>query len=273
MAVLETFLAAGRNGVDFSLRITRQSQAHRVAEQLSLPDFPASLLAEDDSPVSSLWLEFDLGREAGSCPAPVLCAGLRGRVAPEWVAGSLLPRLHGQPLSGRQREIVERCCEAIPAEAHLLYAFSLRARGAGEVRLEILGLDAEGILRYLRETAPHTLDAVSAVLPLFADTERLHVSLDIGEQISPRVGIEGSYQRLHPGWRDLFDRLEAAGLCSPEKRDAVFAWPGHDSFGTGLFCVRALSHVKVVACSGRPPEAKVYLLFTPFRKQPAPGER
>lgn len=279
MAALEAPLAAGRSGVDFSLRITQRSQARRVAERFFFPCFPVSLLdgeKEEAAPVSSLWLEFDFSREAGLYPVPVLCAGLRDRVAPDWVAGWLLPRLCGRPLAERQRGLVELCCQAIPPEARLLYAFSLLARGRGEVRLEILGLDAEGILRYLRETAPHTEAAVSEILPLFAGTERLHVSLDIGEQISSRVGVEGSFQRLphrEPGWQELFGRLVAAGLCSPEKRDAVFAWPGHDSFRNGLFCVRSLSHVKVVSCSGRQPEAKVYLLFTPFRKQPVPGER
>ena len=74
-------------------------------------------------------------------------------------------------------------------------------------------------------------------------------------------------------WKALFDRLVEAGLCTVAGRDGVFAWPGHDSFwtdpghwplpggGIGGYCVRALSHVKLVTRPETAPEAKVYLLF------------
>jgi hypothetical protein len=290
LAALEARLAPGRGAVDLSLRITRPGQARWLAERLQSQHLQTLLLrwAEEGktSPVSSLWLEFDLGREAGSMPSPVVCASLRDRAEPGWIAGSLLPSLHGKPLADRQRELVESCCAAIPEEARLLYVFSLLPRGNDEVRLEILGLDLQSVIRYLRQTAPHAVDPAAEILPLFETMERLHVSLDIGERISSRIGIEGSFRRLphrEPGWREIFARLVERGLCSPEKRDAVFAWPGYDSFWTapeawpagagqvGLACVRSLSHVKVVSSPGQEPEAKVYLLFTPFKKPPAPS--
>ncbi|MFY9822006.1 MAG: hypothetical protein WAM82_11540 [Thermoanaerobaculia bacterium] len=276
-------MARGRATVDLSLRVTRPSQARLLATRFQ-PLAPLLLRwAEDneDSPVSSLWLEFDL--ESGLSTVPIACAGLRRRVEPGWVASVLLPGLHGKPLTRRQRELVELCCEAIPEGARLLYAFSLLPRGAGEVRLEILGLDPPGVIRYLRRTASHAVEPVAEALPLLADAERLHVSLDIGEQVSPRVGLEGSFRRLphrEPRWGQLFDSLVARDFCSPEKRDAALAWPGSDSFwtapatwpagarGTGISCVRSLSHLKLVCAAGQRPEAKVYLLLTPFRRPP-----
>jgi hypothetical protein len=285
MVALEARLARGCAAVDLSVRITRPAQARFLAKQLQSQPLEPFLLhwseESETSPVSSLWLEFDL--DAGRSPLPIACAGLRGRVEPGWVAGVLLPSLHGRPLTHRQRELVELCCEAIPDDARLLYAFSLLPRGAGEVRLEVLGLDPPGVIGYLRRTAPHTVEPVAAALPLLAEAERLHVSLDIGEQISPRVGLEGSFRRLphrEPRWSQLFDSLIARDLCSPEKRDAVIAWPGSDSFWTapatwpaaarraGLFCVRSLSHLKLICVAGQRPEAKAYLLFTPFRRPP-----
>ena len=293
MSALEIRLGTAAAVVDLSLRLTRPAQARWMAEHTASPQLRTLLLrwsgdwAENDL-VSSLWLEFDLDRESF---LPSVCAGLRAPAEPGWVAGTLLPRLHGGTLNGEQRQLIELCCAAIPPEARLLYAFSLRSRGAGEVRLEVLGLDPAGILRYLERTAPPTREQVSAVLPLFAGVERLHLSLDIGdvgERISPRVGIEGSFVRLphrEPRWRELFDRLEDWGLCSPEKRRAVFAWPGYDSARTaagpwppgvkeeGVRCVRSLSHVKVVTFPGRRPEAKVYLLVTPLRPSPPRRDR
>ncbi|MFL6193860.1 MAG: hypothetical protein ACJ75H_06785 [Thermoanaerobaculia bacterium] len=296
VAALEARLAPGVDVLDLSLRITRPRQAREVAERLPAGPLRAFLLdwaeAGDASPVSSVWLELDADRMAGGGPPePVICAGLRGRTEPGWITDHLLPSLRGSALSPRQKEIVEACRAAIPDPARLLYAFSLLPRGAGEVRLEILGLDAPGIAGYLSRVAPEALGAIEEILPLFAGVERLHLSLDIGERISSRMGIEGSFRRLpkdEVGWRRLFDRLVERGLCAPEKRDAALAWPGHDSFRTaperwpagadraGLLCVRSLSHVKVVAGPGRMPEAKVYLLITPFRKEASrsasPGE-
>lgn len=276
MAALEIRLGPARAAVDLSLRLTRPAQALWMAERVSSPhlrDFLTGWSAAPDGPVSSIWLEFDLDREPS---APAVCVGLRGRAEPAWVADVLLPRLHGRPLTARQRELAAACCAAIPEEARLIYVFSLLSRGAGEVRLEILGLDPAGSLRYLERAAPRAQEQLAAVLPLFAGVERLHLSLDVGERISDRVGLEGSFVKLphrEPGWRGLFDRLVARGLCSPEERDAVLAWPGYDSPLPGWHCVRSLSHVKAVTRPGIEPEAKVYLLVTPLRKRtpgPAP---
>jgi hypothetical protein len=251
-----------------------------MAGRVSAPHLQGFLLhwaAEADRdgafPVSSVWLELD---RVGEPSAPVVCAGLRGRAGIGWVADDLLPRLHGEALAPRQRDLVVSCGAAIPEEARLLYAFSLRPRGRGEARLEILGLDPAGIRRYLERVDPAALEQILGVLPLFAGVERLHLSLDVGERISPRVGVEGSFVRLphrEPGWRAFFERLVAGGLCSPEKRDAVFAWPGHGvpAALAPWRAVRSLSHVKLVTFPGRAPEAKVYLLVTPLPPRPSPG--
>ncbi len=289
-SALEVRLGRIHGAVDFSVRLTRPAQARRLAEQPFPPllrnvleDWARGGVGSGTSPVSSLWLEFDLDRAAE--PAlPAICAGLSAPAEPAWVSRSLLPLLHGEPLPERQRALVERCCAAIPPAARLLYVFSLRSRGAGEVRLEILGLDPAGIRRYLERIGLPALEPAAAVLPLFAGVERLHLSLDVGERLSPRVGIEGSFVRLphrEPGWEELFDRLQARDLCTPEKRAAAFAWPGQDSARTApawppaardadVRCVRSLSHVKVVTHPEREPEAKVYLLVTPLRRPPGP---
>jgi hypothetical protein len=147
-------------------------------------------------------------------------------------------------------------------------------------------MEPASILEYLKAQAPHTVKPVEEIVPLFEGVERIHLSFDIGEEISPRIGIEGSFLRLphrETRWAELFERLIERGLCSPEKRDAALAWPGYDSFrtardrwpagaGSRNVCVRSLSHVKVVSRPEREPEAKVYLLVTPFARPPAPQQ-
>jgi hypothetical protein len=225
--------------------------------------------------VPTVWLEFDLDR----APSPISCAKLDGELEPAWLLDVLFPALHGGPLTPPQRNLAQRCLAEIPTPGVLLYAFSLRPRGTDQVRLEILGLDPPAMAGYLETVAPSLVREFGGIAPLFDGVERLHLSLDIGEEISPRFGVEGSFPRLphhEPRWGELFARLEERGLSDPAKREAVLAWPGHDSFwtaprhwpvaeaGGGGYCVRSLSHVKVVGQAGRPPEAKAYLLVTPL---------
>jgi hypothetical protein len=159
-----------------------------------------------------------------------------------------------------------------------LYVFSLLSRGGDSVRMEIFGLDPGQILDYLAVVAPATVRRVEAVAPLFEGVERIHLSFDIGEEVLPRIGIEGSFSRIprrEPRWAELFARLLSHGLCTPEQRDAALAWTGYDTFWTAPAewparavgfrgaCVRNLSHVKVVCPQNGDPQAKVYLAFGP----------
>jgi hypothetical protein len=171
----------------------------------------------------------------------------------------------------------------MPASGRLLYAFSLRSRGSGAVRLEIIGLDTASLSSFVRHLAPGAGGRVASLAALFDGADRTHLSFDLTHEISPRIGIEGSFTRppsRERRWKDLLDSLVSRGWCSPEKGEAVLRWPGHESFWTapegwpleaargGFFCVRSLSHIKLVSLPEREPEAKAYLLLTPFRRSP-----
>jgi hypothetical protein len=228
----------------------------------------------------ALWLEYDLGRATSQAPPPILCARLAAGTAPRWVAATLLPAMLGRLLPSPQRRLLLRCWREIPAPARPLYVFALLSRPGAAIRLELGGgLDLTGAAAYLRRLgAPGPAARVAGLRPLLVEADRLHLSLDLGEEISPRVGIEVSFPHQpdrDPRWRRLLDRLVAARLCSPEARDAALAWPGQDSLwsaaarwpagpGTAATrCVRGLSHVKLVCDRHRPPSAKLYLLFAP----------
>lgn len=279
LTALEIRLASEAGPIDLSVRIEKPDQALRLAGSLSSPHLRRflSLWARREgplSPVHSVWLEFDLDREPQAALQPVVCAKLLPDVDSGWLAGSLFPALHGRPLSTDQCRLVELCHESIPAPAYLLYAFSLLPRGDDTLRMEIFGLDPAGIAAYLGRVSPQAVPWVESAAGLFEGVERIHLSLDLGTEILPRIGIEGSFARMpgrEPRWRELFDRLVERGLCRPAERDAALAWPGSESFWTtpaawppataGGFCFRKLSHVKVICRPDREPEAKLYLLF------------
>lgn len=270
LTALEIRLDSGEEEVDLSWKIPPAQR--QILRRWSAADWP---------PVPSIWLEFDLERSSDGLPDPVLCAEVEPGADPTHLVDALLPAMRGAPLHPAQREWTLRCLGAIPPLARLFYVFDLSPRenlpGAGQIRLEILGLPSEEAPGFLAPFDPDLAAAVAAAAPLLAGTERPHLSFDLGpEGIAPRAGLEGSFVKgphREPRWQDLFDRLVERGLCDPGKRDALFAWPGQETFwaapgrwpaeaaGTRGVCVRALSHVKVVARPGHSPEAKVYLLF------------
>ena len=272
LGILEARLGQGAASLDLSIRLLEASQARRMAERVSAPHL-RSFLAPWPEGVRSVWLEFDLDRE----PDPVPCAKLDADASPSWIADSLLPLLHGSPLSEGQRDRFLACHREIPPSGRLLYVFSLLPRGIDAVRMEVYGLGIGDVRSFLGRIAPDSVPQVLEIAPLFAGVERLHLSFDIApEGVLPRIGLEGSFPRLprrEPRWAELFGRLTERGLCSPEKKDAVLAWPGFETFwsapaawpveavGARGFCVRGLSHVKLVCQPGREAEAKVYLSF------------
>jgi hypothetical protein len=234
------------------------------------------------SEIPCVWLEFDLDRLVEDFPIPSVCARLPRDADLGWLLESLLPALHGGPLGDAQIDLIRRCHGEIPEEGILLYVFGLLSRPWNPIRLEIYGLDSTGALAYLRRVAPHIAPLLTGIASIFEGIERPHLSFDINAEILPRIGLEGSFPHppgREPRWAELFARLVTRGLCSPEERDAILAWPGYDTFWTAAedwpleragphgFCVRSLSHVKVVAQPSRAPEAKAYLLVTCLENQ------
>jgi len=275
--VLEVHLGEGGGAVDLSVRIEKPGQARRMAEQplpRQLRDFLIRW-SEAEGPFSAIpcvWLEFDLDRPVAGLPIPSVCTRLPRGSDQDWIVESLLPALYGERLSAARTGLVRRCHGEIPEEGILLYVFGLLSRPENPVRMEIYGLDPAGALAYLNRVAPQSVPSLAEIAPLFEGIERPHLSFDIGREILPRVGLEGSFARQRePRWTELLARLVTHGLCTPEEKDAILAWPGYDTFWTAAadwpleqagmrgFCVRNLSHVKVVAQPGRAPEAKVYL--------------
>jgi hypothetical protein len=288
LSVLEARLGPLQDTVDLSVRLETPPQARSLVDS-RLPAHLRSFLerwsdpAGDFGSIPCVWLELDLDRVPRGLPVPTVCTRLPHPVEINWLLESLWPAMQGRPLTAAQCALIRRCREGIPPSASLLYAFSLLSRSGEAVRMEIFGLEPDRMAGYLRRIGLAEIPEVEAAASLFAGVERLHLSFDIASEILPRIGIEGSFPRRperEPRWRDLFDRLVDRGLCTPEKREAVFAWPGYDSFwtATGRWpeeagiqtrYVRGLSHVKVVCRPGRATEAKVYLTLGPLDRSGA----
>ncbi|HEV7507449.1 MAG TPA: hypothetical protein VGS07_21370 [Thermoanaerobaculia bacterium] len=278
--VLELHVGTGGGAVDLAIRVEEPGQARALAG-LPLPAHLRDFLRRWSerrgqlANIPCVWLEFDLDRPAEGLPTPSVCARLSRDTDLDWIVESLLPALHGERLGAAQRRLIKRCHREIPEKGSLLYVFSLLSRPGRSIRMEIFGLEPAGALAYLDRVAPQTVAPLAEIAPIFQGIDQPHLSFDIGTEILPRIGLEGSFaSQREPRWTELFTRLTARDLCSPAERDALLAWPGYDTFwttpaawplesaGVQGFCVRSLSHVKVVAQPDRPPEAKVYLLLS-----------
>ncbi|MEO1087495.1 MAG: hypothetical protein AAFY88_24925 [Acidobacteriota bacterium] len=256
-------------------------QAQEASDRLDLEDQTTDLLTRwwrrgsSATRVSALWLEFDLASSAaGPRPRPLTIARLSKGGSGEWLADDLLPALHGGPLGRRQRQTLLDLVES--AEDSVLYAFSLRSRGRSQIRIEFFFRGIQALSEFLRRRVSELFPQVEAALPWVAEGDRFHLSFDIGDDgLEDRVGLECSFERLparEPGWGRLFDNLVAEDLCCRRKKQAILKWPGYDSWKSsgrwpddpdtlGGFCVRALSHIKLVTRRSRPPEAKAYLIY------------
>ena len=110
----------------------------------------------------------------------------------------------------------------------------MMSRGAEAVRLCIQLGTLERAVEYLAGVGwPGSGTDLRGVLgPVARIVDRVCLDIDAGETVHPKVGLEcyfdGNRQpRTEPRWGVLLDHLVANGLCTPEKREALLAYPGY----------------------------------------------
>jgi hypothetical protein len=238
------------------------------------------------SPINSFWLEFDLDKTSvEEAPPPMLFSNLaRYQLDTEWLIRDLFPALHGSELTSVQQQLVRRACNEAPSGFQLLYAISLKPR-LDAIRLDFFCSDFIPMINYIRNVISlEAAERVAALADLIEDIERFHLSFDISDEVGSRIGLECSFRHQPPHgsrWQDLLGRLVQQGFCTTEKRDAVLAWPGYDTRKTAPnawpnaadvhngYCVRCLSHLKVVFDYEEIIQWKAYLLFRYLRPEHA----
>jgi len=247
--------------------------------------------------IDRIWLEFDVDRSPSAIPIPSVFLGLRtgdpslmtgtasvaGR-ADWWMTDTALPLLRGTRLPHAVTRQLVRCVDSLPGEATLFAVGIMLARRADEVRLCIADLGRQGILNYLdrigwRGAIPEVADLLSRWSKL---VNRIGLHIDVGEMVGPRIGLEYHLRAMPdrtPSWRPFLDELVRDGLCLPEKRDGLLAYPGVSDelrdrarwperlrrasmlLGSDWVSVnhRSLQYIKIGYEPRRPPEAKAYL--------------
>jgi len=178
-----------------------------------------------------------------------------------------------------------RCLERLPRLTALFQVGIMIARSdSNTLRMCILTEGPESLRTLLRDIGWSGdfggLDPMLHRLePLF---DRLSLHMDLGEEISGKIGIECQFPERksparEPRWRPFLDFLTGEGLCRAAKRDALIQYPGYRETELATcpaplqrvayrhfplyrsFFVRSIYHIKLVM---EPPgkwSAKAYL--------------
>ena len=237
--------------------------------------------------VEELWLELD---NTGSSGIPPLSVFIR---LPETPAQSLplqtverLLSALGAGLNVARLDALERCLGACSAKAGLSHLGLMTGRPGAPVRLIVDGVDAEGISTFLDLAGylGNTALVQQYADQLFAHADRIRLALTVGDCLQPVLGLEcfiGRPGENDPRWRCILDLLVREGLCRPERRDRILAWPKAltPAVASGDWphplvldaLVRSpgeigwldcrISHVKITLGEDRAPSAKAYFGF------------
>jgi hypothetical protein len=269
------------------------SRIHRFAREWASPQSPLH------DRIGGIWLEFDVCGPPARVPLPNVFldpsvdASLNGdgSIRPGWAAGvhqmlvgTALPLLLGHPVPRETDRKLLECLTMLPSGGFPYSVGMMLTRPTRGIRLCALGISPTDAPEYLRRVGwTSSIREVEAIIAKFgALADLMLVDLDVDESIGPAIGLEfacrqkdGSVDQRLPLLADL---LMESGLCLPDKRRAVVAWPGvapyvaalgawPDSLALPSFANlairgildRMVTHIKLTYHPDRPLQAKAYL--------------
>lgn len=187
--------------------------------------------------VRNVWLEFDINGlptiPIPSCffgPEPIYSAKSDNPHSYEWVSHAL-KLLMGRTLLDKVEQQLFNCFNLLPKEAYVFQIGVMLARKSDLVRICIRNISPAEILDYL--TQINWQGCVSELKPILTKlsslVERIDLDIDVGEVILPKIGLECYLSKqpiFEPRWQLFLAYLVETGLCIPQKRDALLAYPG-----------------------------------------------
>lgn len=249
--------------------------------------------------VFNIWLEFDTPNcfVNGQIPIPSFFMGINDiyrcdslaeqKKRRTWLVEEIFPLLLGKSLPFANQEMLYHCFQELPKGAHVFQIGLMLARQVETVRLCIRNISPLQIGSYLSAIAwKGNLEQLTQFLHLISPlVDRVDLDIDVDFSTQSKIGLECYlYQQpsLEPRWVDFFNFLEERSLCLPEKREAVFSYPGfvresvnQDQWPEGLkrltkilgaknegILFRGIHHVKINYENDVPQEAKSYLYVT-----------
>ena len=243
----------------------------RLGNPAAYVDYIMNIDEENIPKVKALWYEIDyeeFSRAAatGKRIEPCLFANV-GEEDYRTFWDEMLPPFLGEERAKRLRAPLDRVTERLPEKAFIKQIGTMTSRGELDImRLVISFPSWESIFPGLTAIGwqGDTAELASALEP-WKESQRIAVNIDLGvDGVLPKIGIEVFSRWRHPLIVDKFImRLEDAGLCLPEKGEALRRWirfrPDADPFRQTL-----INYFKLNYKDGKITEAKAYLEQTPY---------
>ena len=244
--------------------------------------------------ISNIWLEFDLCDPSNQTLIPSIFFPFKrkdsqghSRKIMEEAAETVLDIFMNGKMSDLLRDNLYKCSDFCPDGARITNIGIMLARDLNMVRIIIQGIDCAELTNYLLQIKwqGSFSELEKIISQLYYLVDYIVLSLDVGEEVYPKIGLECYIDRkrnYNSRWKKFLDYLVEDGLCSTAKRTALLAWPGYtepvissDYWPDDLIIesllrsskqftlfVRHLNHIKIVCEPQRPKEAKVYLWFS-----------
>jgi ubiquinone/menaquinone biosynthesis C-methylase UbiE len=199
---------------------------------------------------------------------------------------ALALRLLNNSTSSLLESNLKRCADSLPDGANITHLGAMLSRSDQGVRVNVKGIAPEHLCDYLVQIgwAESTKTLSTLVSTLSELVDDIILTFDVGETISPRIGLECFLEKQplnEPRWQLFLDYLVEKGLCTPAKQNALLTWSGFSQkadqkqlwpknlTGIELFLGykalsvfwRTISFIKIVYQPDSPLEAKGYLAF------------
>ena len=233
-----------------------------------------------DAHAGAIWLEFDVKPGSRGAPPSVFFRVEAGE-EPAWTIGEAIPTLRGAPLSDAVAANVAHVIDAVRPEATALQIGVMLARPIDAVRVCALGIAPPRLMSLLYRAGWKGSRATSAAIArkYSPHVDAFGVHLDVAQRLSPAAGVEMLYAgrewehqpHREPRWQRLFAQLVDDRLCTHERREALFGWPGYvddglepltkllaPSLATTGIVLRGLQHVKLSVDPEGGTAAKIY---------------
>lgn len=193
---------------------------------------PASSFA---SKVLNMWLEFDIDESSSAIPVPsVFFKPENHAIAPgqdyQWLKQALFA-LRGQPLSENVINCLTGCVEALPSEGYAFQIAAMFSRPMNFLRLCLRNIEVGEIPLYLKRIGWTGNQATLTQLLnwLSERVNNITLNLDVSDEVLPTIGLECYFNfdsTVYERIESFLDELVEKGLCLPEKRDGLLAYPG-----------------------------------------------
>jgi hypothetical protein len=286
----ELDLAETSSNVDFAFLCNRSSTGAKIIAGLSeikLHDelFIRSVWAElrdfcriwesareIQDAITHLWIELD-SNQYEQIPLPCIFFGMPRdhRTDIEW----LLPLLEtlNHPTSSRLCEFLQRCFSHRVLTNKRISLGLMFSRETNQTRLVFHRIDHD-IFDLLTDPSFENISDLKLLMKDLLNMEvHLNLSVDVGELIGSRVGLECQFnddvRKDQSSWNALLEYLVSLGCCAVDKKDSLLRWPGGsvERFHHLLMpvaVIRKIKHMKIVHQPGFPIQAKAYL-FSIFK--------